>query len=87
MVKLRPEEKHFHPRVEPSVKERQRLPVVKIRYVRMPDAKSRLSRAIDILLGSAARELERSVNAEKEEEPPQEAGLKEVTDQTDEGKI
>jgi len=63
-------EEAFVLRVRSSVKERQRLHVVNIRYVRTPDADSKLSRAIDILLGSAVRELEGNINAKKEEKPP-----------------
>jgi hypothetical protein len=49
---------------------------VKLRHVVVPDADIRLSRAIDILLRSAARKAaasEESINAKKEEEPPRES--------------
>ena len=69
MVKVRREEKF------PTDK-RQHLPVVKIRYVRTPDAHARLFRAIDILLRSAARE-------PKEEEPPQDSRPEGVAGQSD----
>ena len=51
------------------------LRIVEIRYVSTPDADSRLSRAVDILLRSAARELEGGNNAKKEE-PPRDGSLK-----------
>ena len=54
MAKVQPEDQHFDLRVKSSVKEGQRLRVVEIRYLRTPDADERLSRAIDILLKSAA---------------------------------
>ena len=41
-------------------KGRQWLRVVEIRYIPMPDADERLSRAIDILLRSAARDMSQS---------------------------
>ena len=72
MVKIPPQEKHSIPRARLSTGEKQHLPIVKIRYVRTPDAYTRLSQAIDILLNSAAaREvaLEESMNPEKGKEP------------------
>ena len=74
MAKFQPEDQHFDLRVKSSVKEGQRLRVVEIRYVRTPDADERLSRAIDILLCSAARgaaKSEGSIDAKKEELPHQ----------------
>jgi len=50
-------------------KEGQRMGVVEIRYMPVPDADLRLTRAIDLLLRSAARELEGSTDAPKEEKP------------------
>ena len=64
--------------------ERKGLRVVRVGYVSMPDAESRLSRAIDILLRSAATELEGSVSAKKEAEPPQGSPLIEATERKDE---
>jgi hypothetical protein len=72
MVKIPPQEEHFVPRAGLSTDEKQRMPVVKIRSVRTPDVYTRLSRAIDILLSSAAaREvtLEKSTNPEKGKKP------------------
>ena len=45
--------------------ERKGLRVVRVGYVSTPDAESRLSRAIDILLRSAAGELKESTNVKK----------------------
>jgi len=69
-------EEAFVLRVRTSVKERQRLHVVNICYVRTPDAESRLSRATGILLGLAARE-------RKEKEPSQDSWPEGVADQSD----
>jgi len=74
MAKVQPEDQHFDLRVKSSVKEGQRLRVVQIRYVRTPDADERLSRAIDILLRSAARHAAQAKevpNTEKQESPRQ----------------
>jgi len=74
MARFQPEDQHFDLRIKSSVKEGQRLRVVEIRYVRTPDADERLSRAINILLCSAARgtaKSEGSINAKKEEPPHQ----------------
>ena len=74
MAKVQPEDQHFDLRVKSSVKEGQRLRVVEIRYVRTPDADERLSRAIDILLRSAARHATQAKeiqNTEKQESPRQ----------------
>jgi len=49
-----------------------------------PDADSRLARAVNILLRSAVRGLEGSIDAKKEEEPPQDNPLTEVTERKDE---
>ena len=49
------------------------LRIVEIRYTPTPDANWRLRRAVDILLRSAATDLEGSVNAKKEEEPPKDS--------------
>lgn len=60
--------------VKSSVKEGRRLPVVEIRYVRTPDADDRLSRAIDILLHSAAgqaTQAKKVPNSERQESPRQ----------------
>ena len=62
----------FELRVKRVMKDRQRLTLVEIRYVRTPDAYARLSRAIDVLLNSAAtREatLAESINPKKEQAP------------------
>ena len=70
MAKFQLEDQHFDLRVKSSVKEWQRLRVVEIRYVRTPDADERLSRAIDILLRSAARHATQAKevrNTEKQE--------------------
>ena len=53
--------------------EGQRVGVAQIHYVSPPDAESRLSRAADILLSSAARKLEGSTNDQKEEESSQDS--------------
>lgn len=74
MAKFQPEDQHFDLRVKSSVKEGQRLRVVEIRYVRTPDADERLSRALDILLRSAGRDLaisEGGIDAKKERTPHQ----------------
>lgn len=63
--------------------EGQRLVVVDVRYVAIPDAESRLSRAIDILLRSAATGREGSVSAKKEEEPPKDSRLEKIAGQRD----
>jgi hypothetical protein len=60
-----------------------RLKVVGIQYVPTPDADVRLSRAIDILLRSVERELERSIKDKKEEEPPQDSRPEKVVGQSD----
>lgn len=70
-------------RVKSSVKDGQ-LMRVEIRHVSMPDADSRLSRAIDIVLGSVAREPEESMKDEKGEEPPQDSRPEKVAGQSDE---
>jgi len=46
----------FDLRVKSKLKEGQRLRIVRIQFVPTPDADARLSRAIDILLRSAARD-------------------------------
>ena len=74
MAKFQPEDQHFDLRVKSSVKEGQRLRVVEIRYVRTPNADERLSKAIDILLRSAARhaiQAKEAPNTEKQESPRQ----------------
>jgi len=63
--------------------ERKGLRVVRVGYVSTPDAESRLSRAIDILLRSAATELEGSVSAKKEEEPPKDSRPEKIAGQSD----
>lgn len=45
--------------------------LVTMHHVHIPNGNARLSRAIDILLRSAARELEGSTNAQKGEKPAQ----------------
>ncbi len=53
-------------------KQNQKLLIVSIRYIAAPDARERLSRAINILLGSAARgtvKSEGNINAKKEGPP------------------
>ena len=64
--------------------EGQRLRVAQIHYVSPPDAESRLSRAVDILLGSAVRDLEVGINAKEEEEAPQDSPLTEAMERKDE---
>ena len=59
--------------------------VVSMRHVSIPDAESRFSRVIDILLRSAATELQGSVGAKKEEKPPQDSQPEEVADHRDRG--
>ena len=59
------------------------LRIVGIRYMPTPDADSRLARAVNILLRSAVRGLEGSIDAKKEEEPPQDNPLTEVTERKD----
>lgn len=59
------------------------LRVVKIRYMSTPDADWRLHRAIDILLRTAATELEESINAKKEEEPPKDSRPEKIAGQSD----
>lgn len=49
------QENDFDLRVRSSLREGRRLRIVEIRYVPTPNADERLSRAINILLGSAAR--------------------------------
>lgn len=55
----------------------------KLRHVVVPEAESRLSRAIDMLLRSAAKELEGSTNAKKEEEPPEGSRPEKIAGQND----
>ena len=59
------------------------LCIVEIRSIPTPDAESRLSRSIDILLVSAAKELEASIDA-KIEEPSQNSPLTEAMERKDE---
>jgi len=59
------------------------LRIVGIRYVPTPDANSRLARAIDILLRSAATDLSGSVSAKKEEEPPKDSRPEKIAGQSD----
>jgi hypothetical protein len=59
------------------------LRIAEIRYVSTPDAESRVSRAIDILLRSAATELEGSGSAKKEEEPPKDSRPEKIAVQSD----
>ncbi len=49
----------FERKIRHNSYERKGLKVVAVRYVSTPDAESRLSRAIDILLVAAARGTER----------------------------
>lgn len=56
---------------------------VKIECALMPDSDRRLSRAIDILLRSATKEPEGSIN-DKKAEPPQGSPLIEATETKDE---
>ena len=68
------QENDFVLRVRSSLREGRCLRIVEIRYVRTPDADERLSRAVNILLASAARgaaKSEGSINAKKEELPHQ----------------
>ena len=53
-----------------------------IRYVPTPDADSRLLHAIDVLLGSGAREPKESINAKKEE-PPKDSRPEKIAGQSD----
>lgn len=64
--------------------ERKGRRVVRVGYVSTPDANSRLSRAVGMLLRLAARELEGSINAKKEDEPPQNNPLSEAMERKDE---
>ena len=61
-----------------------RLRVVEIHYVSTSDADSRLSRAVDILLGSAVRDLEVGINAKEEVEASQDSPLTEAMERKDE---
>jgi len=60
MSELPKSDNDFELRVKRVRKGRQRLKVVEIRYISMPDADERLSRAVDILLRSAARDMSQS---------------------------
>lgn len=60
------------------------LRIVEIRYTPTPDADWRLRCAVDILLRSAVREPEGSINAKKEEDPPQDNPLTEAIEKIDE---
>jgi hypothetical protein len=60
MSELPKSDNDFELRVKRVRKGRQRLKVVEIRYIFMPDADERLSRAVDILLRSAARDMSQS---------------------------
>jgi len=64
-------------------KEGQRMGVVEIRYVPVPDADLRLTRTINILLRSAARELEGSTDAQKGEKPGQDSPPEGTVGQSD----
>jgi len=70
-------------RVKRVMKDQQRLRLIGIRYVRTPDAELRLSRAIDILLGSASRKTDGSTNVKKGEEPRQDSRPEELAGQSD----
>lgn len=59
------------------------LRIVEIRYTPTPDAESRLSRAIDILLRSAATELQGNVSAKKEEKQPKGSRPEKIAGQSD----
>jgi len=87
MAKVQPEDQHFDLRVKSSVKEGQRLRVVEIRYVRTPDAGERLSRAINILLCSAARHAAQSkeVPNTKKQDSPRQVPAKDALTGGDEG--
>ena len=73
MSELPKSDNDFELRVKRVMKDQQRLRLVGIRYVSTPDADSRLAHAVDILLGSVAREPEGSTNVKKGEEPPQDS--------------
>lgn len=60
MSELPKNDNDFELRVKRVMKDRQRLRVVEIRYVATPDADGRLSRALGILLRSAARDVSQS---------------------------
>jgi len=60
MSELPKSDNDFELRVKRVRKGRQRLKGVEIRYISMPDADERLSRAVDILLRSAARDMSQS---------------------------
>lgn len=60
-----------------------RLGIVEVHYVPVPDADSRLTRAIDILLRSAAREVEGSTDAQKWEKPAQDSPPEGAAGQSD----
>lgn len=64
--------------------ERKGRRVVRVGYVSTPDADWRLRRAVDMLLRSAARELEGSINTKREEEPLQNNPLSEAMGRKDE---
>ena len=69
MEKRRESQEAFDLRIRSSQRDGERVRVVEIRYVPTPDANERLSRAINILLGSAARgtaKSEGSIDAKKE---------------------
>ena len=64
----------FDLRVKSKLKDGQRLRVVEIQYVPTPDADARLSRAIDILLSSAARDTDwEQESPVTKKEPPRQA--------------
>jgi hypothetical protein len=63
-----------------------RLKATEIQCVPTPDTDERLSHIVDILLRSAATELEGSVSAKKEEEPPKDGRAEKIAGQSDGGK-
>ena len=84
MSELPKSDNNFELRVKRVNKGRQRLKVVEIRSIPTPDAESRVLRAIDILLVSAAKELEASINVKKEEELPRNNPLAKAMKRRDE---
>jgi hypothetical protein len=57
--------------------------IAEVKHCVVQDAELRLSRAVDILLGSALREPEGSANVEKEKEPPKNSRPEEVAGKSD----
>jgi len=73
----------FHSEKRLKKCKKKELGVVDVRWVQMPDADSRLSSAIDLLLRSVSREPEGDPAARKGEEPPRDSRPKGVPGQSD----